>query len=121
MPLLLVTDVAVGAMGCTQVGIVGRTGAGKSSMVLALFRLVEYERQPPMAPSSDGTGSRCCSPQCLVVDCGPLELRCALLCSDGVADLVSGIRIDGRWIHDVPLQELRASLCVIPQDPTLFR
>ena len=31
------------------------------------------------------------------------------------------MKIDGRWIHDVPLAELRASLGVIPQDPTLFR
>lgn len=62
-----------------KVGVVGRTGAGKSSLVLALFRLVEYDRERE-----------------------------------------GGIQLDGRWIHDMSLAELRTSMCIIPQDPTLF-
>jgi hypothetical protein len=58
---------------------------------MSLFRLTEYDQVAP--PDSDASAS---------------EGTC-------------GIRIDGRWIHEVPLAELRASLGVIPQDPTLFR
>ncbi len=105
----------------------GRTGAGKSSMVLALFRLVEYERMPPPGcaggeaiANEELSSSIAAVPVATstVTECSPV---CLCVWSLAVGDLISGIRIDGKWIHDVPLQELRASLCVIPQDPTLFR
>lgn len=59
-----------------RVAVVGRSGAGKSTMMLALFRLVE------------ATAGR--------------------------------IRIDGVDIASLGLQQLRARLAIIPQDPVLW-
>ena len=63
--------------GGERVALVGRTGAGKSSVLGALFRLVD---------------------------------PCA-----------GAIRIDGRDVARLGLQDLRDAMAIIPQDPTLFR
>ena len=57
-------------------GIVGRTGAGKSSLIAALFRL--YTRR-------------------------------------------GDVLVDGVGTATMPLDRLRESICVIPQDPVIFR
>lgn len=59
-----------------QVGLCGRTGSGKSSLILSLYRIVEASR--------------------------------------------GRILLDGTNILAVPLQVLRASISVIPQDTHLF-
>jgi ABC-type multidrug transport system fused ATPase/permease subunit len=61
-----------------RVGVVGRTGSGKSSVLVSLFRLIEAK------------------------------------CHGGTVAL-DGVDIDG-----VGLKQLRSSLAIIPQDPTVF-
>ncbi|KAI9784983.1 MAG: hypothetical protein M1839_001179 [Geoglossum umbratile] len=73
---LVLKDVSFNINPREKVGIVGRTGAGKSSLALALFRGLEAEE--------------------------------------------GKILIDGVDIGSIGLQDLRESVTVVPQDPTLF-
>jgi ABC-type multidrug transport system fused ATPase/permease subunit len=73
---LVVKDLSFTLRPCEKLGICGRTGAGKSSMLSLLFRLIG--------------------------------------CSSG------RILIDGVNIASVPLETLRQSLSIVPQEPILF-
>ncbi|KAF9959717.1 hypothetical protein BGZ72_008964 [Mortierella alpina] len=94
-----------------KVGIVGRTGAGKSSLTLALFRIVEAANSHWAKASHNG----------LDQDADPSK-------EDKITDLEKvdveedggSIWIDGVDISTVGLSYLRQHLAIIPQDPTLF-
>lgn len=75
LPLVL-KDISFKVAAGSRVGIIGRTGSGKSTFFQSLFRFIEAEQ---------GT-----------------------------------ILIDGVDTGTVPLERLRRSLAIIPQDPTLF-
>ncbi|ORZ14972.1 P-loop containing nucleoside triphosphate hydrolase protein [Lobosporangium transversale] len=84
-----------------RIGIVGRTGAGKSSLTLALFRIIEAaDSYWARASAQDGHFN------------------------DGtnVEPLIDGghIEIDEVDISTLGLKDLRQRLSIIPQDPTLF-
>jgi ATP-binding cassette subfamily C (CFTR/MRP) protein 5 len=84
-----------------KVGVCGRTGAGKSSLLFALFRLVELD--PALAPMSiDITTGFPIPPN-------PNE-----------EPNRGRVLIDGVDISKVALQRVRQSVAIIPQDPTLF-
>ncbi|KAF9124123.1 hypothetical protein BGX30_001100 [Mortierella sp. GBA39] len=88
-----------------KVGIVGRTGAGKSSLTLALFRMIEAKDSywaRATAASVHGTSA---------VDLGGYN-------TPGGGG--GSIEIDGVDISTLGLHTLRSHLSIIPQDPTLF-
>lgn len=75
LPLIL-KDISFYAEAGMKIGLVGRTGSGKSTVLQCLYRLTEIE---------------------------------------------SGeIYIGGKRIQEIPLQELRRSMAMVPQDPALF-
>ncbi|KAG0197883.1 Multidrug resistance-associated protein 1 [Mortierella sp. GBA30] len=94
-----------------KVGIVGRTGAGKSSLTLALFRIIEAANSYWAKASHNGAD----------LDSDPTK-------KDEITDLEKinieedggSIWIDGIDISTVGLTYLRQHLAIIPQDPTLF-
>ncbi|KAF9089740.1 hypothetical protein BGX23_006468 [Mortierella sp. AD031] len=94
-----------------KVGIVGRTGAGKSSLTLALFRITEAANSHWAKASHNGADK----------DEDPTEAaEVAELQNVEVEEDGGSIWIDGVDISTVGLETLRQHLAIIPQDPTLF-
>lgn len=85
-------DVCFHISGGEKVGIVGRSGAGKSSLIAALFRTTEAE-QPSLNTGKD----------------------------DATASTTSEILIDGVNILTLPLHTLRSRIAIVPQEPILFQ
>lgn len=73
---LVLKGVDFNIKGGEKIGIVGRTGAGKSTIIQIISRIVEIEK--------------------------------------------GNMIIDGVNTSDIPLDQLRDAITVIPQDPTLF-
>lgn len=87
-------DISLSIKSHEKIGVVGRTGAGKSSLTLALFRVIE--------PISGNI--RYVSPQ--FVYSNPLILQCS---------------IDDLNTSSIGLLDLRRRLAIIPQDAALFQ
>ncbi|KAK2950278.1 Multidrug resistance-associated protein [Blattamonas nauphoetae] len=87
--------------GGEKVGVCGRTGAGKSSILFALFRLIELnpKLEPKMIDIETG----------FPVDPDPNE-----------EPNKGKVLIDGIDISEVERGRVRSSIAIIPQDPTLF-
>ncbi|KAF9180847.1 hypothetical protein BGZ50_005879 [Haplosporangium sp. Z 11] len=108
---LVIRDISFTVEPAEKIGIVGRTGAGKSSLTLALFRIVEAANSHWAKASHNGAD----------MDADPTK-------KDEIADLEKveveadggSIWIDGVDISTVGLKYLRQHLAIIPQDPTLF-
>ncbi|KAG0366036.1 hypothetical protein BGZ54_005893 [Gamsiella multidivaricata] len=91
-----------------KLGIVGRTGAGKSSLMLALFRIIE---------AADSYWARASDPSVSARDHALEDATRLYSESHGGG---GSIEIDGVDISTLGLQDLRRHLSIIPQDPTLF-
>ncbi|KAG0038711.1 Canalicular multispecific organic anion transporter 1, partial [Gryganskiella cystojenkinii] len=106
---LVIKDASFSVEPSESIGIVGRTGAGKSSLTLALFRIIEAA-DSYWAIRSDPSSEQS---QLQEVDENPNPLLMPR--HNG-----GSIEIDGIDISMIGLQDLRRHLAIIPQDPTLF-
>ncbi|KAF9319235.1 hypothetical protein BG003_009564 [Podila horticola] len=101
---LVIKDVSFEVKPAEKVGIVGRTGAGKSSLTLALFRIIE---------AADSYWAIASDPS---MEGKQVDYE---MFRSGNGDGGS-IEIDGVDISTLGLRDLRRHLAIIPQDPTLF-
>ncbi|KAG0214058.1 CD9 antigen [Mortierella sp. GBA30] len=97
-----------------KIGIVGRTGAGKSSLTLALFRIIEAANSYWAKASYNGSDIDA-DPNKVDMATSVVELEKVEVEEDG-----GSIWIDGVDISTLGLEHLRQHLAIIPQDPTLF-
>ncbi|KAF9999563.1 Canalicular multispecific organic anion transporter 2 [Entomortierella chlamydospora] len=111
---LVIRNVSFEVQPGEKIGIVGRTGAGKSSLTLALFRIIEAANSYWAKASHNGFDSDA-DPDKLGGDIAELEKVQVDVDEDG-----GSIWIDGIDISTVGLEHLRRHLAIIPQDPTLF-
>ncbi|KAI7821028.1 hypothetical protein BC939DRAFT_456317 [Gamsiella multidivaricata] len=113
---LVIKNVSLDIAPAEKVGIVGRTGAGKSSLTLALFRIIEAANSYWAKQSDNSRVSE--------VDVAPGSSPgsyCSGINEEEEEREDGGkIEIDGVDIATIGLQDLRQHLAIIPQDPTLF-
>lgn len=99
-----------------RIGIVGRTGAGKSSLTLALFRIIEAANSPCANRNADTDASTTTTTMTTTSAAAAVaELEKVRVEENG-----GSIWIDGIDISTIGLEPLRQHLAIIPQDPTLF-
>jgi len=107
---LVIKNVSFQVKPAEKVGIVGRTGAGKSSLTLALFRMIEAaDSYWARAAATDSSQSLSSSWPRQESDLAGFETYQG-----------GSIEIDGVDIATLGLKTLREHLSIIPQDPTLF-
>ncbi|VDL90760.1 unnamed protein product [Schistocephalus solidus] len=109
-------DVCLEIKAGERLGIVGRTGSGKSSILRVLFRLVNHLPGPYSSPEIAAVKNfRGATGYCPDVPAlGRTDSQ------EVTARAVGGVRIDGVDIRGVPLNVLRNRLLCIAQDPFLF-
>ncbi|KAF9001459.1 Multidrug resistance-associated protein 1, partial [Haplosporangium bisporale] len=122
---LVIRNVSFDVQPGEKVGIVGRTGAGKSSLTLALFRIVEAANSHWAKASNNDTETPTDDKKDKkdkkgMKDMKEKEKEVVELEKVAVEEDGGSIWIDGVDISTVGLEALRQNLAIIPQDPTLF-
>ncbi|KAF9108264.1 hypothetical protein BGX29_001994 [Mortierella sp. GBA35] len=113
---LVIKNVAFTVQPTEKIGIVGRTGAGKSSLTLALFRIIEAANSHWAKASHNGVDMDAdLNKKDPAAAVGAGELEKVQVDEDG-----GSIWIDGVDISTVGLKDLRQHLAIIPQEPILF-
>ncbi|KAG0200120.1 hypothetical protein BGX33_011218 [Mortierella sp. NVP41] len=113
---LVIKNVAFTVQPTEKIGIVGRTGAGKSSLTLALFRIIEAANSHWVKASHNGVDMDAdLNKKDPAAAVGAGELEKVQVDEDG-----GSIWIDGVDISTVGLKDLRQHLAIIPQEPILF-
>ncbi|KAF9156050.1 hypothetical protein BG015_007467 [Linnemannia schmuckeri] len=107
---LVIKDISFTVAPTEKVGIVGRTGAGKSSLTLALFRIIE---------AADSYWAKASDPNFSAAERRFMDAVQQTFSTEG-AGSGGSIEIDGVDISTLGLKDLRQHLSIIPQDPTLF-
>ncbi|KAF9912167.1 hypothetical protein EC991_000577 [Linnemannia zychae] len=110
---LVIKNIGFTVQPTEKVGIVGRTGAGKSSLTLALFRIVEAANSHWAKASHNGDDMDADLSKKDPASTHALEK--VQVEEDG-----GSIWIDGVDISTVGLKDLRQHLAIIPQEPILF-
>ncbi|KFH64460.1 hypothetical protein MVEG_09196 [Podila verticillata NRRL 6337] len=106
---LVLKNISITVESGEKVGIVGRTGAGKSSLTLALFRMIEAANSPWAKATSKFHKA--------------VEEESHLNEHDHDEEIHfygGRIVIDGVDISTIGLHDLRRQIAIIPQDPVLF-
>ncbi|KAF9909398.1 hypothetical protein BX616_011195 [Lobosporangium transversale] len=121
---LVIKNISFTVEPAQKIGIVGRTGAGKSSLTLALFRIIEAANSHWAKASHNGADldadlSKKDITNEKAVDTSDVE-KITDLEQVQVEEDGGSIWIDGVDISTVGLNYLRQHLAIIPQDPTLF-
>ncbi|KAI8357575.1 hypothetical protein B0O80DRAFT_291714 [Mortierella sp. GBAus27b] len=108
---LVIKNISFDVQPGEKVGICGRTGAGKSSLTLALFRIIEAANSHWAKASYNKTDQDADTTE---------EEKAQVLEKVEVEEDGGSIWIDGVDISTVGLKYLRQHLAIIPQEPTLF-
>ncbi|KAF9435257.1 hypothetical protein BGZ76_006612 [Entomortierella beljakovae] len=113
---LVIKDISFEIQPAEKVGVVGRTGAGKSSLTLALFRIIEAANSHWAIASYNGSSeSQMADMEEVSTKYLEPDLSNVLVDEDG-----GSIEIDGVDISTLGLETLRQHLAIIPQDPIIF-
>ena len=122
LPLIL-KNVSFRIQGGERVGVVGRTGSGKTTLTMALFRIMERDdvmKDAISDQSDDKMGQQPSDKMGQPSDIMGQPSAQAGQSNDPGGNEAPVIAIDGWDTAKLPMKRLRRAISIIPQDPVLF-